>query len=71
VIHEAHPVNQHHHYQNNNSPADSLGTSKGYFVYPENIINGGVNACKKIIIGKITTEEPIHVSSIQNSLENF
>jgi hypothetical protein len=70
VIPEAPPLHQHHHH-NSNSPSDTPGTGTNFFVYPENIIDEGVNACKKSILGKIITEKPIHVSSIQNGLENI
>ncbi|MCH84338.1 zinc CCHC-type-like protein [Trifolium medium] len=41
------------------------------FLYSDTIINEGINACKRSIIGKIITDKPIHVSSIQNGLENI
>jgi hypothetical protein len=43
----------------------------GFFVYSENIINEGVTACQKSILGKIITEKTIHISSIQNGLEKI
>jgi hypothetical protein len=45
--------------------------SPGFFVYPERIINEGVSACNKSLLGKIITTKPIHVSSIQMGLENI
>jgi hypothetical protein len=42
-----------------------------FFVYPENIINEGVNACSRSILGKIITYKSIHISSIQNGLESI
>ncbi|KAK2414794.1 hypothetical protein QL285_037344 [Trifolium repens] len=71
VIPEAPPLHQHHQQHSSNSPSDSPGTGTNFFVYPENIIDEGVNACKKSILGKIITVKPIHVSSIQNGLENI
>jgi hypothetical protein len=35
------------------------------------IINEGVSACKKSLLGKIITSKSIHVSSIQMGLENI
>jgi hypothetical protein len=43
----------------------------GFFVYPERIVKEGVSACKKSILGKIITNKPIHVSSIQMGLDNI
>ncbi|MCI20951.1 DUF4283 domain protein, partial [Trifolium medium] len=40
-------------------------------LYPESIIDEGVNACNRSIIGKIITDKPIHVSYIQNGLERI
>jgi hypothetical protein len=42
-----------------------------FFVYPEGIIQEGVSACSRSIIGKIITDKFIHVSSIQNGLESI
>jgi hypothetical protein len=42
-----------------------------FFMYPENIINEGVNACSRSILGKIITDKSIHISSIQNGLESI
>ncbi|MCH84743.1 DUF4283 domain protein [Trifolium medium] len=41
------------------------------FLYSESIIHEGVTSCKRSIIGKIITDKPIHISSIQNGLENI
>jgi hypothetical protein len=41
------------------------------FLYSESEINEGVQACNHSIIGKIITDKPIHVSSIQNGLDNI
>jgi hypothetical protein len=35
------------------------------------VIEEGVKACQGSILGKIITEKPIHVSSIQNGLDNI
>jgi hypothetical protein len=42
-----------------------------FFVYPEKSIHEGINACQNSILGKIITEKPIHISSIQNGLDNI
>jgi hypothetical protein len=42
-----------------------------YFVYPETIIQEGVQACSKSILGKIITDKTIYASSIQNGLESI
>jgi hypothetical protein len=39
--------------------------------YSEHIIEDGLKACQGSILGKIITDKPIHVSSIQNGLENI
>ncbi|GAU36081.1 hypothetical protein TSUD_320470 [Trifolium subterraneum] len=41
------------------------------FLYAESIIHEGINTCKRSIIGKIITDKPIHISSIQNGLESI
>jgi hypothetical protein len=41
------------------------------FLYSESEINEGINACNHSIIGKIITDKPIHVSSIQNGLDSI
>jgi hypothetical protein len=46
-------------------------TRPGFFVYPEKIINNGVNACQRSVLGKIITEKSIHLNSIQNGLESI
>jgi hypothetical protein len=43
----------------------------GFFVYPEKVINNGVNACQRSVLGRIITEKTIHTSSIQNGLESI
>jgi hypothetical protein len=45
--------------------------SPGFFVYPESVINNGVNACQKSVLGKIITEKSIHINSIQRGLESI
>ncbi|MCH80141.1 hypothetical protein A2U01_0000903 [Trifolium medium] len=45
--------------------------SPGFFVYPERIVNEGVSACKKSLLGKIITTKTVHVSSIQMGLESI
>jgi hypothetical protein len=42
-----------------------------FFVYPEEIIQEGVSACSRSIIGKIITDKSIHIRSIQNGLESI
>jgi hypothetical protein len=56
--------NQQNH--QNSSPA-----RPGFFVYPGKLINNGLNACHRSVLGKIITEKTIHVSSIQNDLESI
>jgi hypothetical protein len=41
------------------------------YLYLESVINEGIQACNISIIGKIITDKPIHVNSIQNGLENI
>jgi hypothetical protein len=60
---------QNNNHQSKNSPASARKTS--FFVYPEKVINEGVSACQNSILGKIITEKPIHVSSIQNGLDSI
>jgi hypothetical protein len=59
---------QDQHHDQTTTPAANRA---GFFVYPESIVNEGVNDCKKIIIRKLITEKSIHVSSIQNGLESI
>ncbi|MCH93704.1 DUF4283 domain protein, partial [Trifolium medium] len=59
------------HSQHSDSPASSSARKPGFFVYPETVINEGINACKKSLLGKIITDKSIHVSSIQNGLESI
>jgi hypothetical protein len=63
--------NQKHntHQQAEASPSPTRRT--GFFVYPEKIINEGLSACQNSILGKIITEKPIHVNSIQNGLDSI
>jgi hypothetical protein len=70
VIPEAPSKYHQYHSQQQESPSTSTRRS-GFFVYPENTVNEGVTTCKKSIIGKIITDKPIHVSSIQHGLENI
>jgi hypothetical protein len=46
-------------------------TRPGFFVYPEKIINNGVHACQRSVLGKIITKKSIHLNSIQNGLESI
>jgi hypothetical protein len=71
VIPETPDITQPKNCQNQDFNGDSPNTGTSFFVYPENIINEGINACKKGHLGKIITEKPIHVSSIQNGLESI
>ncbi|WJX61420.1 hypothetical protein P8452_46512 [Trifolium repens] len=70
-IPETPPSNHQNHSQNRNHSTESPRTSPSFFVYPENIVDEGVNACKRSILGKIITEKPIHTSSIQNGLDSI
>jgi hypothetical protein len=64
---EPDPKNQ----QDDPEKQDPSPKRHGFFVYPERIINNGVTACQRSILGKIITEKSIHVSSIQKGLENI
>jgi hypothetical protein len=70
VIPEAPFMDQQHQSQQQD-PSTTPTRRPGFFVYLEHTVNDGVSACKKSIIGKIITEKPIHVSSIQHGLENI
>ncbi|KAK2419791.1 hypothetical protein QL285_030612 [Trifolium repens] len=62
------PANSSPHTQ---SQQQSTRRSPGFFVYPEKIINEGISVCKKSLLGKIITNKPIHINSIQMGLENI
>jgi hypothetical protein len=73
---ETHQFNQH---QQNDVP-ESSSTRKPNpqqqniprsFLYDESSVNEGINICQCSIIGKIITDKPIHVKSIQNGLESI
>lgn len=53
------------------SNAKSQTTIPKFSYYSEHIIEEGLKACQGSILGKIITDKPIHVSSIQNGLENI
>jgi hypothetical protein len=66
------PPNNHH----NDIPESSNSRNQPppfprSFLYSESEINDGVQACNHSIIGKIITDKPIHVNSIQNGLESI
>jgi hypothetical protein len=65
------PPTQDYHSLNGASPQTASKKPPGFFVYPERIIKEGVSACKKSILGKIITNKPIHISSIQMGLESI
>jgi hypothetical protein len=61
---------------NNTRPQFSAGHSgprkpPGFFVYPEKIVKEGVSACQRSILGKLITNKPVHVNSIQMGLDNI
>jgi hypothetical protein len=73
-------------YQNhpcNNTPqpnqdSPNASTSKttprkppGFFVYPENLVKEGISACQRSILGKMITNKPVHVNSIQMGLDSI
>jgi hypothetical protein len=72
-----HGKEQHHQEQDPKTQQESYNRhdpsqkKHGFFVYPEKIINNGVNACQRSNLGKIITEKPIHISSIQRGLEQI
>ncbi|GAU49883.1 hypothetical protein TSUD_408220 [Trifolium subterraneum] len=53
------------------SNARNIQSTPRFSFYPEQIIENGVKNCQNSILGKIITEKPIHVSSIQNGLESI
>jgi hypothetical protein len=57
--------------QNKDQQEPSPSRKPSFFVYPEKSIHEGINACQNSILGKIITEKPIHISSIQNGLDNI
>jgi hypothetical protein len=57
--------------QPNADDQQSTPTRPGFFVYPETVINNGLNACQKSVLGKIITEKSIHINSIQRGLESI
>ncbi|MCI15385.1 DUF4283 domain protein, partial [Trifolium medium] len=54
--------------RNNPPPQSNIPRS---FLYSDTVINEGLNACKRSIIGKIITDKHVHVNSIQNGLESI
>jgi hypothetical protein len=64
-----------HQYRGESSQPNNQDTQQQklpeFFVYPKGIIEEGVTACARSIIGKIITNKFIHVSSIQNGLESI
>jgi hypothetical protein len=73
------PETQQNPYQNNDIPESSNARNTTpqnqnlprSFLYDESAINEGINVCQCSIIGKIITDKPIHVKSIQNGLESI
>jgi hypothetical protein len=65
--------NQHPNFTRTQSPAGTSGPRKppGFFVYPEKIVKEGVSACQRSILGKLITNKPVHVNSIQRGLDNI
>jgi hypothetical protein len=55
----------------NSPPSNPTKNVPRSFLYTDTIINEGVNACQRSIIGKFITDKPIHVNSIQSGLENI
>jgi len=51
---------------NNSQP--SFGSLPKFFIYPERIVQEGVNSCKKSLLGKIISETNIHVSALKQGL---
>jgi len=42
-----------------------------FFIYPEKIVQEGVNSCKKSLLGKIILEKNIHVSALKQGLASI
>jgi hypothetical protein len=40
-------------------------------VYPEKVVTDGVSVCQRSILGKLITNKPVHVSSIQMGLDSI
>ncbi|MCI23299.1 DUF4283 domain protein, partial [Trifolium medium] len=65
-------MHQNHQTQHRESTASPSGSkTPSFFVYTEDVIHDGLNACKKSLLGKFITDKTIHVSSIQAGLENI
>jgi hypothetical protein len=75
------PLASHHPHQNQQDDipeTSSARNSKPHiqnlprsFLYDDSTVNEGVDICQCSIIGKIITDKPIHVKSIQNDLESI
>lgn len=59
------PMNQ----QTHNPTSPTL--IPGFFIYPENLVQEGLNLCNNSILGKLISEKTIHVSTIQNGLDSI
>jgi hypothetical protein len=70
--HQTHPRNHDkpesstsHHHNNHHTHTPQFS------YYPEQIIEEGIKACQRSVLGKIVTDKPIHISSIQNGLDSI
>jgi hypothetical protein len=69
-----HQNHQHQNTHNDIPECSSANTQRNYpsfSYYPEQVVEEGVKACQRSILGKIITEKPIHVSSIQMGLDSI
>jgi hypothetical protein len=65
------PNNQHSDIPESSNARNQPSPFPRSFLYSETEINDGVQACNHSIIGKIITDKPIHINSIQNGLESI
>jgi hypothetical protein len=57
--------------ESSSSRSNNQHIPMNFSLYLEQIIEEGIKACQGSILGKIITEKPIHVSSIQNGLDSI
>jgi hypothetical protein len=77
TIHEDPSIHQNTNQQPNHSNYTGSTSQSGprrppgFFVYPEKVVTDGVSACQRSILGKLITNKPVHVSSIQMGLDSI
>jgi len=59
------PSGPKHQYQ------QSPSTMSSFFIYPEKIVQEGVNSCKKSLLGKIISKKYIHVNALKQGLASI